>query len=1119
MEKLNANAHVNQGFDTMRPILAAFVGQELMRVNKSNWWQYYVLGKLSETYARNLPKSGDWDKLIDSLDVMACFQVIDRNWMEIFKYKMTVQQRNWVKELQNTRNEWAHATGAGMDEDSAWRALDTMARLMEPIDLEITEELRKLMRLVRYKTEGASTDAPTQPVEPIHQPTAAALSGYARPWRQIAEPHQDVAKGVFRQAEFAADLSQVLRGEAMPEYQDPVEFFARTYITDGMRGMLSKAAQRVSGNGGEPVIQLKTAFGGGKTHSMLALYHMMRATAPSSLHGIADVLSEAGISHMPKVKVAVLVGSFLNPIKVRRPAKFPGITINTLWGEMAAQLAEQCGNPRLYDLVKEADKKGISPGSGTLRELFDTCGPCLILIDELVAYARKLFGYKQGEIPAGTFENVLSFVQELTEAARASKNSLVVASIPESETEAGGEAGIIALERIEHTFGRMEAVWKPVVAEEGFEIVRRRLFKPITDQAAVDQVCTAYFDIYRNNLEEYPIECREADYIHKLKKCYPIHPEVFDRLYNDWSTLESFQRTRGVLRFMASVIHDLYTNNDGGSMILPGSINFGRASIREELTRYLSPGWDSIIEQEVDGNRSRTKMLDEKSTHYLRYMACRRVARTVLLGSAPDVRDQRIRGLEAARIRLGVMQPGEASPTYNDALARLMSELTYLYSGSDHRYWFDTRPTLRKTVAERAQILRKEDIVFELEKMLKEICRNKEPFDSVHVAPSSSGDVPDQTAVRLVLLSPSQAHKGEGKNSDADEAVREMLELRGTAPRMYRNMIAFLAPDSEAVGQAIQDMRMLMAWESIQRDADLLNLDNAQKIETRNALKRYGETVHDRIQDAYGWLLIPSQEGTSPVTWSSLRLAGAENPAAKAARKMMSDELLIEKLSPRILSMEMDQYNLWGGHEVLSVRELCEYYTRYLYLHRMKSQKVLTDSIEAGVRSGEYFAYADGQDATGRYQGLCLGDTGYLHLTTDGLIVRLDDAKRQIEEDRVKQEREHKSNGVENGGPTNTVVIPGTDSGNSGQTPPMPKPKKNTHFYGSIRVDPNKLGTTAGLISAEVLQHLNKLSGSHVTVTLDIQVDIPDGVPEDTARTVRENCHTLRFETSEFSED
>ena len=150
---------------------------------------------------------------------------------------------------------------------------------------------------------------------------------------------------------------------------------------------------------------------------------------------------------------------------------------------------------------------------------------------------------------------------------------------------------------------------------------------------------------------------------------------------------------------------------------------------------------------------------------------------------------------------------------------------------------------------------------------------------------------------------------------------------------------------------------------------------------------------------------------------------------------------------------------------------------------------------------------------------LGLGDTGYLHLTTDGLIVRLDDAKRQIEEDRAKQEREQKSNGVENGGPANTVVMPGTDSGNSGQTPPMPKPKKNTHFYGSIRVDPNKLGTTAGLISAEVLQHLNKLSGSHVTVTLDIQVDIPDGVPEDTARTVRENCRTLRFETSEFSED
>ena len=179
-------------------------------------------------------------------------------------------------------------------------------------------------------------------------------------------------------------------------------------------------------------------------------------------------LRESGVDTLPKVNVAVLVGTALNPTRSKRPPNMPGITINTLWGEMAAQLADSAGNPDLYNLVKEADKKGVSPGSETLKTLFDVASPCLVLMDELVSYAKKIYGVPG--LPAGTFDNFISFIQELTEAARASKNSLVVASIPESEIEIGGEAGKIALETIEHTFGRMESIWKPVAANEGLKL-------------------------------------------------------------------------------------------------------------------------------------------------------------------------------------------------------------------------------------------------------------------------------------------------------------------------------------------------------------------------------------------------------------------------------------------------------------------------------------------------------------------------------------------------------------------------------------------------------------------------------------------------------------------------
>lgn len=230
-------------------------------------------------------------------------------------------------------------------------------------------------------------------------------------WRDVIKPHLDVAAGRYKNAEFAADLAQVARGEGSFEYRDPVEFFARTYVTEGMAGLLMQALRRIGGKDGEPVIQLKTAFGGGKTHSMLALYHMLHGTVPlDKIPAVRPVLARAGLSTLPKANVAVLVGTAIDPTRVQRPPHMPGLMIHTLWGEMAAQLAASAGNPKLYDYVKEADKKGGSPGSEALKNLFDAAGPCLILMDELVAYAKKIYGVDG--LPAGSFDISAQMVLE-----------------------------------------------------------------------------------------------------------------------------------------------------------------------------------------------------------------------------------------------------------------------------------------------------------------------------------------------------------------------------------------------------------------------------------------------------------------------------------------------------------------------------------------------------------------------------------------------------------------------------------------------------------------------------------------------------------------------------------
>jgi hypothetical protein len=243
-------------------------------------------------------------------------------------------------------------------------------------------------------------------------------------------------------------------------------------------------------------------------------------------------------------------------------------------------------------------------------------GPCLILIDEWVAYARQL--HDQSDLPAGGFETQFNFAQALTESAKLAGNCLLVISLPASDTQGsphtqaddakvGGIRGREALERLRNVVGRVESSWRPATAEEGFEIVRRRLFEPLAGPEAFKQrdvAARAFADLYHAQSTEFPPECRGGDYEKRIQAAYPIHPEIFDRLYTDWSTLLKFQRTRGVLRLMAAVIHSLWEKGDRNPLILPSTVPIDDARVQSELTRYLSDNWAPIIEKDVDGPNS-----------------------------------------------------------------------------------------------------------------------------------------------------------------------------------------------------------------------------------------------------------------------------------------------------------------------------------------------------------------------------------------------------------------------------------------------------------------------------------------------------------------------------------
>ncbi len=372
--------------------------------------------------------------------------------------------------------------------------------------------------------------------------------------------------------------------------------------------------------------------------------------------------------------------------------------------------------------------------------------------------------------------------------AKLAKNCLLVISLPASDTagsphtqaddvEVGGQRGREALDRLRNVVGRVESSWRPASAEEGFEIVRRRLFEPLADQAQFkdrDVVARAFADLYRTQHQEFPPECHDADYEKRIKAAYPIHPEIFDRLYTDWSTLVKFQRTRGVLRLMAAVIHSLWEKGDKNPLILPANIPIDDPRVQFELTRYLSDNWVPILEKDVDGPNSLPLRLDGEVPNLGKFAACRRVARTIYLGSAPTATAAN-RGVEDRRVKLGCVMPGESPAVFGDALRRLAAAATYLYQDGP-RYWYSTQPTVTKLAEDRAEQLKRDPdkVVQELDKRLRADLRKMGDFNRIHPMPAVRPDVPDDLDARLVVLGVDHAYSKEPDNA-AETAAKAIL--------------------------------------------------------------------------------------------------------------------------------------------------------------------------------------------------------------------------------------------------------------------------------------------------------------------------------------------------------
>ena len=933
------------------------------------------------------------------------------------------------------------------------------------------------------------------------------------PWRKVAKPQTDVAKGRYASAEFAADLSSVIAGTAAKEYGNSKEFFRRTHITKGIIKLVDMSMLRMTGHGGQPILQLKTVFGGGKTHTMLALYHLLKGLNKID----ADILAAfdpSWQSNPPKkAKMAVLVGTALDPTKPTPIEGHPNLKARTLWGHLAGQL----GGAKGYAMIEDADSKGVSPGSNTLTKLFEEFGPCCIFIDEAVAYVRKLHG--RGKLTAGNWDGNIDFFQELTESLNKSSNAVGILSIPESDIEIGGEDGQKTRDAIEYRVKRQDDIGIPLDTDEGFEIVKRRLFNPDIDEDAREATVEAFCKLYLDESQIFPKKSSDVDYSVRLRSCYPIHPEVFDQLYGTWSQLEKFQRTRGVLKLMAKVIATLWQDNDNSPLIMPGTLPLFDKTVATEFTRHLDNEtvWLPIIDTEIDGKKSVAHRIDGLNPMYGEMQMARRVARTLFLGTAPRIRSQ-ASGLDILHIRLGTLEPGVPVSRPPDALEHIKQRSANLYDDGN-RYWYDTQKNLNREAEERASQIegfRVRDYI--MNTLQKNTAKGRGEFERVHFSDQPT-DITDEMSQRLVIMPPDTKWTDKG-DEVWKETITKILESKGGGNRLYRNSLTFVICDSTRWGDLEKAVRLLLAWTHISDHHETYNLDAFKRKEAKRMVKNSETTALSRLAEAYRALVVPVQDdpkGEIEFNTRNLPSDPIQSIAFKASQQMVNDAHLIPKYSPKLLSEDLQKWFL-KDEEHIDLKRACEAYFQFTYFPRLKNQKTFENAISEGV-SGRDFGHAR-SSKDGVYDNPRIGE-GFGSFQMDGHAVLI---RKDVAEKVVKEAEEAAAKAADD-----TIPGGGTESGgedeqgsggsDSGEGTDDSGTKAGDDEGGSgtlttqIIIDANIKSDSSRKEFDELTEHIVKQlivdPKTNTKIRVTIESENSEGFDEATIRTVKENASTL----------
>jgi hypothetical protein len=748
-----------------------------------------------------------------------------------------------------------------------------------------------------------------------------------KPWRQVVTPHRDIREGRFDESVFAADLSDVAADRGPLEYRDPETFFKKTYPTQGITNLLSTVVSRLSGQGrGEAVIQIQTPFGGGKTHSLIALYHLFKhGERLKHLEAFKTVLKRNEAPSLPAARVVSFVGTAADPLKGKTP-----------WGE----IGEQVGR---YELLKEHDQKRRAPGKDVLHKLLGQ-ELTLILMDEITQYIAKAvepdeLARSQWNVEAARAyqTQVLAFMQELTETVKVLPHCSLVVTLPSSAPY--GEEGERSLGQLQRIFGRVEAIYMPVEGEEVYEIIRRRLLEDPGDPQEARRVADEYWQLYQRLGDDAPSEIRQAAYRDKIRKAYPFHPELIDILFERWSTYPTFQRTRGVLRLLAEVIADLYKREHAASLIQPAHINLANASIREEFIKHIGNEYRGVVAADIaDGNAKALKIDREMGSEYARFGVASGLATSIFFYSFSA--GQRS-GAGSPRLRVAFLRDEIPPAVVGDALRRLEDETWFLHSEGG-LYFFTGQANLNRVIVQKEEEVSDDRIAEEIHARLERLAGSEL---RVFLYPTASNDVPDTRELKLAILVSEYA----GRSAAATKFAEELVSRCGIPFRTFRNTLLILAADGREFEGLRHQVKRALALKGIREDKSVmesLSQENKQVLESK--LRDAEGGINFRILAAHRHLAKVTGE---KLEWLDLGLptVGERGSLAKRVLEYLrGQEILLGKIAPRQILLK----TLREDEKEKPLGEIYDAFLKFPHLPVLESDVVLQNALQEGVREG-----------------------------------------------------------------------------------------------------------------------------------------------------------------------